>query len=170
MGSCISPGIPGATPVFGTVPFTAPADAGGGLPQNTYNIVGRVDYNLNDKTQAFFRYVDYNEIDQIGSADATPYAQYNVGQSVKNQAYLLSASHVFTSHFLTSTKLSFSRFNTSNTYNTALQNTPTLLVSPNAQVPGTSRSSGCPVSMTKTPRMAASRSAVRKIPSSGTRI
>ena len=66
-GKVSLPGIPGATPVFGTVPFTAPADAGGGLPQNTYNIVGRVDYNLNDKTQAFFRYVDYNEIDQMGA-------------------------------------------------------------------------------------------------------
>ena len=33
--------LPGSTPIFGVAPFTAPGDAGGGAPQNTYNIVGR---------------------------------------------------------------------------------------------------------------------------------
>ncbi len=131
-------GIPGGTPAFGVVSFTAPSDAGGGIPQNTYNILGRVDYNLSDKTQVFFRYVDYNELDQIGGVFASPYSQYNVGGTSKNQAYLLSASHVITPSFVENTKLSFSRFDTSNTFDTALQNVPTLFVSTNAQVPGTS--------------------------------
>ena len=30
-------------------------DAGGGLPGNQYTLVGRLDYNLTDKTQMFFR-------------------------------------------------------------------------------------------------------------------
>jgi hypothetical protein len=131
-------GIPATTPAFGTVGFIAPGDAGGGLPQNTFNILGRFDYNLSDKTQVFFRYVDYDEIDEVGSAFASPYSQYDVGQSVQNQAYLLSASHVFNSNLVENTKLSFSRFNTSNSYDTALQNVPILFVATNAQIPGTS--------------------------------
>ncbi len=131
-------GIPGGTPVLETVGFIAPGDAGGGAPQNTYNILGRVDYNLSEKTQVFFRYVNYKEVDQSGYAFSSPYPQFNVGQTGNNQAYLLSASHVFNPALVENTKLSFSRFNTSQSYDTALQNTPTLIVSTNAQVPGTS--------------------------------
>jgi hypothetical protein len=130
-------GIPAATPVFGAVPFTAPENAGGGLPQNTYNVTGRVDYNLSDKTQMYFRYVDYKELDESGSADASPYSQYNVGQTLENSAYLFSANHVFSPSLLTSTKLSYSRLNTFQSFDTSLQNVPTLFVSANAQIPGT---------------------------------
>jgi hypothetical protein len=129
--------VPLSTPVFQTVGFNAPGDAGGGAPQNTYNIVGRVDYTLSQKTQLFFRYVDYSEVDQAGSQFASPYAQYNVGQSVKNQAYLLSAAHEFNSALSSLTKLSFSRFNSTLTYDTSLQNVPTLAVTANAILPGT---------------------------------
>ncbi len=61
-----------STPVFNVVQFLAPGDAGGGVPQNTYNVTGRVDYNLGQKTQAFFRYVDYHELDQAGSSFSSP--------------------------------------------------------------------------------------------------
>lgn len=124
-------------PVFGNVAYTAPADAGGGEPQNTYNIDGRVDYTLSDKTQAFFRYVDYNQVEQSGSAFTSPYSQYDVGLTNKNQAYLLNVAHVFNPRLTTTTKLSFSRFNASDSYDTKLQNVPTLFVSVNANVPGT---------------------------------
>ena len=130
-------GIPGSTPVFGTVPYTAPQNAGGGVPQNTYNVTARVDYNFSANTQAYFRYVDYKEIDEIGSTSASPYSQYNVGETDENSAYLLNVSHVFNPSLLTNTKLSFSRLNTFNSYETSLQNTPTLFVSANAQIPGT---------------------------------
>lgn len=129
--------IPASTPALGTLAYTAPTNAGGGFPQNTYNIVGRVDYNLSDKTQMFFRFVDYKEVDEAGSEFASPYSQYNVGQTLDNQAYLFSASHVFSPSLLTNTKLSFSRFNTFFSYDTSLQETPTLVVSVNAQVPNT---------------------------------
>jgi hypothetical protein len=44
--------LPANLPVLGVVGYQAPADAGGGIPQNTYNITGRVDYNFDQKTQA----------------------------------------------------------------------------------------------------------------------
>ncbi len=127
--------LPAALPIFNKVSFTAPSDAGGGLPQNTYNIVGRVDYNLGPKTQIFFRYVNYHEDDALGSASATPYSQYDVGESNHVQAYLLSGAHEFNSKLSTLSRLSFTRSNTANSYNTALQNTPTLFVGTSAKDP-----------------------------------
>ena len=50
------PGVPAGTPIFGQVNFKASADAGGDYPQNTYRLLGRVDFNMTDKTQMFFRY------------------------------------------------------------------------------------------------------------------
>jgi hypothetical protein len=131
-------GVPDGTPVFGQVTFSAPSNAGGGVPQNTYNIVARGDYTLNDKTSMFFRYANYNEIDQIGGIFASPYSQYNVGQNFEDKAYLYSLSHVFNPSLVTGTKLSFSRLNTAQTFDTSLTYTPVLIASVNAQVPGTS--------------------------------
>jgi hypothetical protein len=131
-------GVPASTPAFGTVPYAAATNTGGSLPQNTYNVVGRFDYNMSDRTQIFFRYANYNEADESGSAFASPYNQYNVASADFATAYLLSASHVFNPYLSETTKLSFSRFNSPLTYNTSLQNTPTLTVSTNAQLPGTS--------------------------------
>ncbi len=126
-------------PVFNNISYTSPIDAGGGLPQNTYNILGRVDYNFGQKTQAFLRYVRYNEVDQIGSAVSSPYSQYNVGAANTGDAYLLSVAHEFNSAVSMLTKLSFARTNVSNSYNTSLQNVPTLNIAPNAEDPFTTR-------------------------------
>jgi hypothetical protein len=130
-------GVPASTPAFGVVPYTAPINAGGSVPQNTWNVVGRFDYNLSDRTQIFFRYANYNEIDQSGASFASPYNQYNVANSDLSTAYLLSGTHVFNPFLSESTKLSFSRFNAPLGYNTSLQNVPTLIVSVNAQLPVT---------------------------------
>jgi hypothetical protein len=131
-------GIPASTPAFGTVAYTAPVNTGGSVPQNTYNIVGRVDYNMSERTRLFFRYADYQESDFTGASFASPYSQYNVGAATNSRAYLLSASHIFNPFLASSTKLSFSRFNAPLTYDTTLQNTPVLIVSVNAQLPTTS--------------------------------
>ncbi len=136
-GATVPAGLDPTTPVFGTVAFNAPENAGGGIPQNTYNIVARGDYNLGEKTQMFGRFVEYKETDQSGGDFASPYAQFNVGGTTDNQAYLYSLSHEFTPALASATKLSFSRFNTFNAYDTKLQNAPTLDVSVNATIPGT---------------------------------
>jgi outer membrane receptor protein involved in Fe transport len=125
------------TPMLGIVPYTAPQNAGGGLPQNTYNYIIRGDFNASSRTNMFFRFVDYKEVDQPGSAFASPYSQYDVGQTVDNQAYLFSLTHTFSPSITSSTKLSFNRFNTFQSYDTKLQNVPTLDVAVNATVPGT---------------------------------
>ena len=137
-GTPLYAGLAANTPVYDNVLFSAPADAGGGLPQNTYNVTGRLDYNLGAKTQAFFRYVDYNEVDTAGAAYASPYSQYNVGETSTGQAYLLSLAHEFTPSLSALTKLSFTRNNlASDTYNASLGTVPTLNVYPGGVDPNT---------------------------------
>jgi len=118
--------IPGSTPILQTVTFKAPFDSGGGVPQNTYNLVGRVDYNLNTKTQMFFRYARYRESDFPGADGYTPYSQYDVGGYNNDDSYLISLNHSFTTNVLSATKLSYTRFNVANSFNTSLTQTPNL--------------------------------------------
>ncbi len=97
-------GVPDGTPVFGLVNYTAPQDAGGDLPQNTYELVGRVDYNLTPKTQMFFRFGRESLATLSGASFASPYPQYNVGQTIYNNNYLYSITHTFTANLLSSTR------------------------------------------------------------------
>src|SRR6266850_2388182 len=121
-------GVPVGTPVFGLVNYTAPQDAGGDLPQNTYELVGRVDYNLTPKTQMFFRFGRESLATLSGASFASPYPQYNVGQTIYNNNYLYSITHTFTANLLSSTKLSFFRDIAANQFDLALQQTPTLFL------------------------------------------
>ena len=123
-------------PAFGLVNFTTPQDAGGGSPQNTHNIFGRLDYNLNNSTQLYFRVNWTNEVDYAGAQFGGPYPQYNVGSQEYGRAFLLNATHNFTNTLLSSTKLSFNRVIDGNSYNTALQNTPTLFLFSSATLAG----------------------------------
>jgi outer membrane receptor protein involved in Fe transport len=132
----VPPGLDPTTPMFGTAAYTAAQNAGGSFPQDTYNIVARADYNVSDKTSMFGRFVEYHEVDQPGAQFVSPYSQYDVGQSAEEQAYLYSLAHTFSPSLASATKLSFSRFNQFFSYNTSLQQTPTLIVSTNAQIPG----------------------------------
>jgi hypothetical protein len=121
--------VPASTPVFDTVHFTAPFDAGGGEPQNTYDLLGRVDYNFSDKTTMFFRLARYRESDQAGAISFTPYSQYNVAGANFGDSELFSLNHVFSPNLLSSSKVSFTRFDVTNSFNTALTSTPNLYLS-----------------------------------------
>jgi len=116
-------------PVFDTVDFPAPFDAGGGLPQNTYNLLGRIDYNITDKTTMFFRYARYSENDFEGATFYSPYPQYNVGDVGIDNSALFSLTHVFSDNLLSTSKLSFTRFDTVNSFDNALTATPNLYLS-----------------------------------------
>lgn len=122
--------VPASTPVFDIVNFTAPFDAGGDVPQNTYRLVARIDYNLTDKTQMFFRTGRESLDEFLGSAFYSPYPQYDVGYAAVNQSFLYSLSHTFNPSLFNNTKVSFTRFNDANTFNTALTNTPNLMIVP----------------------------------------
>ncbi len=122
--------VPAGTPVFDTVNFHAPFDAGGDVPQNAYTLVGRLDYNPTDRTQMFFRAARQNLNQFSGSAFYSAYPQYNVGATSVDQSYLYSLSHSFNAALFNNTKVSFTRFNVNNSFNTALTSTPSLVFSP----------------------------------------
>jgi outer membrane receptor protein involved in Fe transport len=128
--------IPDGTPVFGQVNYNAPSDAGGGLPQNTHRILGRLDYNLSDKTQMFFRYALENIVDFNGGDFSTPYSKFNVGDSQYNNSGLLSVNHSYSSSLFSNSKVSFSRIIIKQTYDPTAQNVPELLLANGATVNG----------------------------------
>ena len=101
----------GDIPVFGQVNYPVAADAGGGVPQSTYNIVGRVDYTVNDKTTLFGRYTIYSENDFAGTNSQSPYQGFNTGQTLFNQNVMLSVTHVFTPNVVMSVKGIYNRLN-----------------------------------------------------------
>jgi outer membrane receptor protein involved in Fe transport len=120
-------GVPAATPILGQVNFNADADAGGDFPQNTYSLIGRVDYDLSQNTEMFFRYGRQRQDLFGGTYFYSAYPQYDIGSTNSNDMYLYSLSHSFSPALFSNSKLSFSRFSNPNTYDLAQQNVPMLM-------------------------------------------
>jgi hypothetical protein len=103
--------VPAGTPLFDEVTYSVPTDAGGGLPQNAYESVGRVDLNVSDRTQFYSRYAIENENDFAGSVTTSPYAGYDTGQNIRNQNILLSLTHALSPRVVSQSKFVFNRLN-----------------------------------------------------------
>ncbi len=100
-----------SSPFGEVVQYNAPADAGGGLPQNTYSTVARIDYNWTDKTTIYGRYALYSELDFSGTVNNSPYLGYDTGQTTYNQNVNLNLTHVFSPNFVSSSKINYNRIN-----------------------------------------------------------
>jgi hypothetical protein len=98
-------------PMFDLVGYNVPANSGAGVPQNTYSTIGRVDYNLSDKTTIYTRYALSSENDQAGGVANSPYAGFNIGQTSFNNSLIVSMTHTFTPSFVSQSKVDFNRFN-----------------------------------------------------------
>jgi outer membrane receptor protein involved in Fe transport len=109
-GGCLSYN-PNA-PMFDLVNYNVPSNAGAGVPQNTYSLVGRVDYNLSEKTTIYARYALYSENDTAGGIANSPYIGYNVANLSFDNSLAVSMTHTFSPRFISQTKLDFNRFNT----------------------------------------------------------
>jgi outer membrane receptor protein involved in Fe transport len=120
-------GVPSATPILGQINFKANADAGGDLPQNTYRLLGRLDYNKSDNTQMFLRWGQERQDLFGGTTFYSAYPQYDVGGAVTNDSVLYSITHIFSPKLLSSSKVSYSRLISPNSYDPALQNVPMLM-------------------------------------------
>jgi len=121
------PGVPASTPIVGQVNFFANADAGGDFPQNTYQLLARADYNTSANTQMFFRFGQERQQLNPGTVFYGPYPQYDLGESVSNNIYLYSIGHSFSPSLFSSSKLSFSRFASPYSYDSAEQSVPELM-------------------------------------------
>ena len=103
--------LPSTMQAFGLVRYTAPTDAGGGDPQNTYNTFNRVDWTISDKTSLYGRFGRFNQIAAVGANSSSPYSAFNTSYTQVNNTLLLSLTHIFTPNLVTETKLNFNRFN-----------------------------------------------------------
>ena len=131
--TAVSPG----QPVFDVVNFKVPFDAGGDVPQNTYSLVGRIDFNLSDKTTMYGRVARQNLNEFQGSDTYSAYPQYDSGSTTVNSSYLFALNHIFNASVLNSAKISYTRFNNNTSFDASLTNTPSLmLVSPSDPVTG----------------------------------
>ncbi len=100
-----------ARPIFDPVNYSAPNDSGGGVPQNTYEAVGRMDWNFTDKFTLYGRYAMYKETDFAGAVNNSPYAGFTTGQNILNQNFLLNVTRIFASNLVSQSKLVYNRLN-----------------------------------------------------------
>jgi len=89
--------------------FQTPGDSGGGAPQNTLNMVHRVDFTMTDKTTMYGRYAMFKQNEFSGFIDNSPYAGFDTGQTQLNQNFLYSLTHVFSPNLIADSKISFNR-------------------------------------------------------------
>jgi hypothetical protein len=120
-GICVPPAPPAtptgcaalatSTPVFDLVNYSVPADAGAQSPQNTYDIVGNVDYTFSGKTSFFARYALFKDNFFTGTNSNSPYAGFDTGSIDTNNRAVVSMVHSFNSRLTSQSKLVFNRLN-----------------------------------------------------------
>ncbi|HWQ34645.1 MAG TPA: TonB-dependent receptor [Blastocatellia bacterium] len=103
--------LPPTTPAFGQVSYRIPSDVGAGLPQNSYQIVTRLDLNISEKTQLYGRHALESQDFQIGTNSFSPYQGFNTGIEAFNNNILLSLTHAFSPRLVSQTKLVYNRLN-----------------------------------------------------------
>ncbi len=102
-----------------TVTKVAPFAAGAGLPSNVWETLNRFDYTFGPKISMYFRAADYSEFDFPGTNSLSPYAGFDTGTTSFNQSYLYNLDVVISNSFLSNSKVSYSRQNTSQPINGA---------------------------------------------------
>jgi outer membrane receptor protein involved in Fe transport len=100
-----------STPIFAQGQYAVPADSGAGDPQNTYYVVGRVDWNATSNTQLYGRYALQKNDFLVGSLTNSPWAGFDSGETQTNNSFLLSLIHTFNPRLTSQSKIVFNRLN-----------------------------------------------------------
>ncbi len=108
-GPCAN--LAGTTPVWATINYPVPANAGGGDPRNEYQTVTRIDYNLSQNTTIYGRYALQSQDYFKGTNAESPYKGFDTGTNTFNNNFLLSVMHSFSPHLVSQTKVVFNRLN-----------------------------------------------------------
>ncbi len=117
--------LPAGLPAFQEVRFTTPADVGGGLPQNSYQTVARIDWNATDKTQLYGRYALESQDFFPGTNAFSPFAGFDTGSTNFNNNFLLNLTHTWAPTLVSQSKLVFNRLNNQQPLNSDQPPTPT---------------------------------------------
>jgi len=121
----------GNNPIMDISSYSVPSDSGGGNPQNTYNMVQRVDYNLTDKTSMYGRYALFSQNLFSGVVQNSPYVGFDTGQTQHNQNILYSLTHIWSQNVVSDTKINFNRLSLVEPLNPAQPVQPTYFVNIN---------------------------------------
>lgn len=101
--------LPANLTAFQLVRFTEPTNLGGGIPQNTYSMVARGDYNMSDKTLLYGRWARENKDFFQGTTAFSPYTGFDTPSTVRNNNFLVSLTHTFSPAWVSETKLAYNR-------------------------------------------------------------
>ncbi len=104
------PGFTGPNPLQ-VANVVADVDAGAGAPENSWATLNRFDYTLNNKMSMYFRAADFKDLFVPGYNSLSPYAGFSTGQTDFNQNYLYSLDIAVTPNILSSSKVTFARYN-----------------------------------------------------------
>ncbi|MBO0798697.1 MAG: TonB-dependent receptor, partial [Blastocatellia bacterium] len=99
------------TPVFTRLSYNYASDSGGGNPQNSYSLVGRMDWNISEKTQFYGRYALERSTQFDGTVSDSPYAGFDTGQNITNNSVLFSVIHTISPSLVSQSKAVFNRLN-----------------------------------------------------------
>ncbi len=108
--------LPANLPAFELVRFNEPTNLGGGVPQNTYSMASRVDFNLSSKTLLYGRYARESKIFPNGTSAFSPWAGFDTPATTMNNNFLVSLTHTFSANLISESKLAFNRLNNSQPY------------------------------------------------------
>jgi outer membrane receptor protein involved in Fe transport len=103
--------VPANTPFLDKVTYSVPADAGAGSPQNQALVVGRMDWNISDKTQLYGRYALNKANLFAGTVSNSAYAGYDTAENIMQNNFLLSVTHSFNPQWTMQNKVVFNRLN-----------------------------------------------------------
>jgi hypothetical protein len=101
---------------FELVRFKEPTNLGGGVPQNTYSMALRMDFNLSQDTVIYGRYARESKLFPNGSSAFSPYVGFDTPATNLNNNILLSLTHTFSPRLISESKIAFNRLNGSQPY------------------------------------------------------
>ncbi len=113
---------------FREVTYSAPVDAGGGTPQNTWNNAARIDWSASEKTNLFFSYKTFNTEGLPGTSANSPYSGYTAATTQFNQNFQASINHAFSSNLLFDGKVTYRIARGKVTLGSRSPNNPTLFL------------------------------------------
>jgi hypothetical protein len=129
--------LPGTTPLFCQTETNPPIDAGGGLAQNTWNAIGKLDHRFTDRTNASFRYAFTNNefFPGFSGGSDSPFPGFRTGGSFRTENYAATLTHAFSNALVSENKLAFSRTNPQAPLGSGDVNVPCLFFSNNTGTP-----------------------------------
>lgn len=97
--------LPGSLPVFGRSDVPIPTDAGAGFPQDNYQTINKIDFQVSPRMQASVSYAFLKSDSEAGTQSASPYPIYNTGTSERKHNINGNVTRVWSNNFTSQSKL-----------------------------------------------------------------